>query len=350
MRWLGAVQSQDYPGGKWAVAQRTRGVVDAGLDRAFNDGRILRTHVMRPTWHFVMPEDIRWLLALTGPRVNRTTASYYRRHGIDAAMVAKARKAVEKRLAGNNHRTRAELETVYADAGIILDNLGRSFLTAHLELDAIICSGAMRGKQHTYALIEERAPAAPVPSRDEMLTELVVRYFTSHGPAGIADFCWWSGLTVADAKRGLAAAGDLLSEETVGDRPLWAAPSGKAPRPGKPPIVHLLPNYDEYLISYKHRSDYYDGDHFIVQPPTDAFYRHMVFIDGYLCGRWDRTVTKKGVAVEVTLYVESSAAIDAAIEAEVVRHGAYLGLPASLERLEPVEGERRPSRRSLRLV
>src|SRR5687767_10417942 len=96
VRWLGAVQSQDYPGGKWAVAQRTKGVVDADLDRAFNDGRILRTHVMRPTWHFVMPEDIRWLLALTGPRVHKVAGSYYRRYGIDGALITKARRAIEK--------------------------------------------------------------------------------------------------------------------------------------------------------------------------------------------------------------------------------------------------------------
>lgn len=349
MRWLGAVQSQDYPGGKWAVAQRTKGVVDADLDRAFNDGRILRTHVMRPTWHFVMPEDIRWLLALTGPRVNRMTGSYYRTHGIDAAMVAKARKAVEKRLRDHNHLMRAELEAVFADVGIVLDRLGRSFLTAHLELDGVICSGAMRGKQHTYALIEERVPPQPTLTRDEMLAEIVVRYFTSHGPAGIADFCWWSGLTVADAKRGLAIAGERLAEEDLDGRLLWATPSTSKPRPPKPSTVHLLPNYDEYLIAYKHRSDYSDGDHFIVTPPADAFFRHMVFIDGYLCGRWDRKITRKGVGVEVTLYVDSSAAIEQAIEAAIARHGAYLGLPAKLEWIKAVEGERRTSRRSLRV-
>jgi hypothetical protein len=264
--------------------------------------------------------------------------------------VAKARKAVVKRLRDGNHLIRAELEAVYADAGITLDRLGRSFLTAHLELDGVICSGAMRGKQHTYALIDERAPESRLTDRDEMLTEIVIRYFTSHGPAGIPDFCWWSGLTVADAKRGIAAAGDRLVAEKGQDRELWSASATpRARRKITPPHVLLLPNYDEFIIGYKQRADYFAYDRFLVKPPIEAFYRHMVIIDGFVAGRWDREIKRKRVTVDVTLYVETDQAIDAAVEAEVARQGEYLGLPATLERLEPVAGDGRTSRRSLRV-
>nr|MDQ6908888.1 winged helix DNA-binding domain-containing protein [Chloroflexota bacterium] len=203
VRWLGAVQSQDYAGAKWAVGQRMHDTTDAALDQAFADGAILRTHVMRPTWHFVAPADIRWLLALTAPRVNATNAYHYRKHGLNDATFARSNAALTNALRGGAQRTRTELASVLQQAGIATNDLRLGLIMMRAELDGVVCSGARRGKQFTYALLDERAPPAETLARDEALAELTRRYMTSHGPATVQDFVWWSGLTMTDAKAGL---------------------------------------------------------------------------------------------------------------------------------------------------
>ena len=201
---MGAVQSQDYPGAKWAIGQRTRGATDAAFDEAFAQGRILRTHIMRPTWHFVMPADIRWMLALTAPRVNAVMAYYYRQMEVDETLIARAKPVFERALRGGKQLTRAELGTALEKAGIHATGVRLGFIIGRAELDAVVCSGALRGKQHTWALLEERVPPAKRLDRDEAMRELTRRFFTSHGPAQLIDFVWWSGLTMADAKKELS--------------------------------------------------------------------------------------------------------------------------------------------------
>ena len=203
---LGAVQSQDYAGAKWALAQRVRGVTDAAIEATVDAGDILRTHVLRPTWHFVTPADIRWMLALTAPRVRAKMAGPNRRLELDRAFVRRSIGVFEKALAGGRSLTRQELsaELQRARLGVITgQRLGHLMMEA--ELDAVVCSGPRRGRQFTYALLEERAPAAPTRSSEEALHDLTRRYFTTRGPATPHDFTWWSGLTVADAKRGIAS-------------------------------------------------------------------------------------------------------------------------------------------------
>src|ERR1700736_2352993 len=157
VRWLGAVQSQDYAGAKWALGQRTRGATENELDRLFDEGAILRTHVMRPTWHFVLPEDIRWLLELTAPRIRLGLAARYRQLEIDEGVVARAGAAFTAALAGGRQLTRAELGKVLRAAGISPEGQRLPHLLSAAELDGLITSGPRQGKQFTYALLEERA-------------------------------------------------------------------------------------------------------------------------------------------------------------------------------------------------
>src|SRR5436190_10253869 len=203
---LVAVQSQDYAGAKWAVGQRVRGATDAALERAFDSGAILRTHVLRPTWHFVTPADIRWLLKLTAPRVSAAMAYYNRKFELDARTFRRSQSLLAKALEGGRHLTREELTQVLERAGIGCKELRPTLLMMQAELDAVITSGPRRGKQFTYALLDERAPPEKTLARDEGLAVLALRYFASHGPAQIRDFAWWSGLTIADAKAGVAMA------------------------------------------------------------------------------------------------------------------------------------------------
>src|SRR5438034_1155848 len=216
LRWLGAVQAQDYAAAKWALGLRTQNSTDNLIEQAFTDGTILRTHVMRPTWHFVLPADIRWMLALTAPRVLSTIAYYDRTLELDDAVFTQSNAVLAKALQGGKQLTRTELVSVLQQAGIATDNLQRiGHILMHAELDGIICSGARRSKQFTYALLDERAPQAGTLDCEEALAEFARRYFTSHGPATLQDFVWWSGLTVDDARACLEMVTSQLMHEVV---------------------------------------------------------------------------------------------------------------------------------------
>jgi hypothetical protein len=289
VNWLGAVQAQDYPGAKWALALRMRGASHAIVERAFARGTILRTHVMRPTWHFVSPADIRWMLSLTAPRVRAATASYDRKLGIDAALIRRSNKAIAAALSGGIQLTRQELKAVLRRAGIAADSVQRlAHFVIHAELDAVICSGALRGKQFTYALLDERVPSTRVLSRDEALAELTRRYFTSHGPAQMQDFVWWSGLKTADVRAGLEMCRrDLVDEVVDGKRYFFASRQ----RQLEPPVrsAYLLPTYDEYLIAYKDRSASLDRTRWQAVVSRDLWSAPVV-VDGRVIGGWRSTL------------------------------------------------------------
>ena len=330
VHWLGAVQSQDYAGAKWALAQRAAGLVDADLDRAFDEGQILRTHVLRPTWHFVTPADIRAWLLVTGPRVERLNGLYYRKAGLDATVLSRCRRVLERELRDGRHRTRAELAGRLARLGLTLDGQGLAYVVMHAELTGLVCSGPRRGKQFTYALLDERAPA-PVPSRDAALAALTSRYFTGHGPATLNDFSWWSGLTMGEAREGVAMMGAGVERERVGERECLSLPA-PAVRRGPSPAVYLLPNYDEALIAYRDRGGASAGRGTVA--PTNTVrpaYPHQLVIDGVLAGGWGRTERATRVDVRVRVTRALSGPERAALDKAVSRYGVFLGKPATLE-------------------
>src|SRR5262245_7770384 len=242
--WLGAMQSQDYPGAKWAIGLRAA-VTDEDVDRACDEGAIVRTHILRQTWHFVARDDIRWMLALSGPRVNAVSAHYYRKMDLDERMFTRTRDVFERSLRDGAYKTRPELGAALRRAGIVATGTRLAFLTMRAELDAVICNGPRRGKELTYALFDERVPAAKPVDRDDALARLAVRYFSSHGPATLKDYVWWSGLTLRDAQEGITLAGASLARQDVDGFTYW---SGRNRGGGAPSstVAHLLPNYDEY--------------------------------------------------------------------------------------------------------
>lgn len=199
---LGAVQAQDFSAAKWGLGLRVKNSTDKGMEKAFNQGKILRTHVMRPTWHFITPDDILWMLELTAPRVKTTLASSNRRLKLDDDLLSKSNAAITKALENHAYLTRQELKIVLAYAGIDTDVQRLAHIIMWAELDGLICSGPKREKQFTYALLEERVEKTGKLSRRQALSNLAVNYFRSHGPAQVKDFSWWSGLTLKDAKRG----------------------------------------------------------------------------------------------------------------------------------------------------
>jgi hypothetical protein len=322
---LGAVQSQDYGGAKWALGQRLAGANDALIEQAFHDGAILRTHVMRPTWHFVAPGDIRWLLALTAPRVHRFLAYYNRQLGLDEAVFARSNAVLERALAGGGQLTRTELKSEFEQAGIATDGTQRlAHLVMHAELEGILCSGPRRGKQFTYMLLEERVPPAPPMTRDEALATLVHRYFTSHGPATPQDFAWWSGLTIADAQRGIHDCGAALRPAEMSGRNWWLS-SEPPPDLESPHAAHMLPNYDEYTVSYRSHEGVFD-----VVNADRLLFNHILLLHGRVAGTWKRTLAKRSVLVETDTFAPLTADERLAVAAAAERYGAFLGLPVAL--------------------
>ena len=329
VRWVGAVQAQDYPGAKWGVAQRTRSLTNADIDSAFAQGTILRTHVMRPTWHFVTPDDIRWMLKLTSPRVNAANALYYRRLELDYAVFSRSNAELAKSLEGGNQLTRSELQSALLQAGVSKatdDRLRLAYLIMRAELDGIICSGALRGKQHSYALLDERAPHARSLGREEALAELARRYFTSHGPATLKDYAGWSGLAPADAREGLELVKSQLDQEQIAGKAYWFS-SKSAIKERSAPIVHLLPAFDEYTVAYRDRSSILDPHN---PQPAIVTLGTVILLDGHITGAWKRTISKKAVSIEIKPFTSLTEAQGQAIHAAANRYGAFLGLPVIL--------------------
>jgi len=328
--WLGAVQAQEYAVAKWGVAQRTEGVTDAALDCLLADGAIIRTHVMRPTWHFVLPADLRWLLALTAPRVHAFNAYRYRQLELDDAQFARSNELLVEALRGGKHLTRAELAAILANGGIVTDGQRLPHLLMYAELEAVICSGGRRGKQFTYALFDERVPPTPPRDREDALAELAGRYFTSHGPATAHDFAWWSGLTVTDARRGAELTGPSLISFSVDGKTYWSAATTAGMGPAGL-TVHLLPVYDEYLGSYKDYSPVFDAAlNEWMEPGSDTLMGNILVVNGRVVGGWKRTVKSREVAITIDPLIPLGDAEHAAIEAEAARFGTFLQLPVAV--------------------
>ena len=328
VRRLGAVQSQDYPGAKWGVAMRTPAATDAAVEHAVNDGAILRTHVLRPTWHFVAAADIRWMLALTAPRVRARMAPYNRHLELDDKVFARSAAVIVKALIGGKQLTRSELGDVLRRARI---DSGAGQRLAHLmmraELDGLVCSGRLTGKQSTYALLEERVPPASPLEPDEALAELARRYFTTRGPATVQDFSWWSGLPVGDARRGVAMLQPGLEQETIGRRTYWYAAEPSLAS-STPTTAHLLPNYDEYFIGFKDRSAIAERvDASSVPIPDGALQPHVIIVDGQLVGGWKRVVTGARMTLKMRIVVAISRRQLRAVEAEAERYGRFIDAP-----------------------
>jgi len=333
--WFGAVQSQDYGPAKWSLGQRCAGVTDPAVDRAFADGTILRTHVLRPTWHFVLPADIRWMLELTAPRVHQLNAHYYRQLGLDAALLERSTRVLVDALSGSQQRTRKELRAILAEAGITTDGPQLGYILMNAELNGVVCSGALRGRQHTYALLDERAPHARGLPREEALAEVAVRFFTSHGPATAKDLRWWASLTLAEIREGLELAGSRLERELVDGVEYWSAPL--EPGPAAPsqvrhtPTVHLLQGYDEYVVAFS------ESRHLInlagaarTLAPDTLLTNGVLLLDGQLAGHWKRTPSRGAVLIEASLYAPLDDAQSRALGAEADRHGAFLDATASV--------------------
>jgi Winged helix DNA-binding domain len=282
---LTAMQAQDHTYARWSVAQRMAGAPGASaVDAAFDEGHFLRTHILRPTWHYVAAGDLRWLMRLSGPRVDAATTRQYESAGLDARTLGQANEVVHWSVA-EGPRMRREILADLDQQGISTAGLRSTLILMHAELTGVVCSGPKRGKQHTYAAFDQRVGTGRGPEGEEALAELAWRYFLTRGPATVRDFLWWAGLNSADARAGLESARPRLISHDVDGLTFWFAEQN-VPRPGKP-RVDLVQCYDEMVISYGQTRSLMQPENtkFPFLSRVDGFY-NVLLLDGKLLGHW----------------------------------------------------------------
>ncbi|WP_022889619.1 winged helix DNA-binding domain-containing protein [Agromyces italicus] len=342
-----AVQSQEYLPAQWGLAQRLPARPDAAAVAArIDDGAILRTHVLRPTWHFVTPADARWLLELSAPRVRQQMAGTIRRAGWDGEAGRRAVDVVARELAGG-HRTRGRLGEALVDAGLPRDGLMFVLLLAELELVAI--SGASAGRQRSYAAFDERVPAAPPRAREEALAELAERALLSRGPATTRDLATWSGFTLGDLRAALVeasarTAGRIEQLDDPDESELWhdaAVTAAWTSRSGEravvdddPARVDLLQGYDEYVMGYAMPRAYLQPPG-VATPVIPEFPLHAMLVGGTMVGRWAPVVQGACVTLRVVPWREFSRAERRSLDERLAEVTEFLGLPSQID-VEPV--------------
>jgi hypothetical protein len=290
---LGAMQAQDLPMALWAVGVRlprsTIGTIQAAIDR----GAIIRTHLLRPTWHFAAASDIRWMLALSSPQILAAMKTRHRQLGLTRSAMRAGFAALERALSGGTHLTREDMIAALERAGIAASE-GRGYhLFLCAEAAGLICSGAMKNGKPTFALLEARVPPAPALPREEALAKLATRYFTGHGPATLRDFIWWSGLPVGQARQALASVQRDLRPLSIESETYWLAKDLSVPEAASSP-AYLLPAFDELLVGYKDRRASLPPEKLRKAVSNNGVFRPIVVVNGRVIGTWKKAALSAG--------------------------------------------------------
>ena len=326
--WMGAVQAQDYAMAKWAIGVRLSGSTDRIIERAIDDAEIIRTHVLRPTWHFVSGDDLHWLLELTAPRILKTLSSRHRELELDENTIRKTNSIIEKALEGSQ-LTRREIMTELERLGVCTNDARASHIMLNAELSGVVCNGSRREKQFTYALLDERVKKSKTYQKDEALAELATRYFSSHGPANLPDFVWWSGLSVRDAKIGLESVKSVLNSEKLEGKEYWFNGAVEL-NARENENAYLLPAFDEFIISYKDRSAALDDTHSSSAISRNGVFKPVIVKNGKVIGIWQRTVKKDKVMIKFNYFKSSLKLSDNAIRNAVKPFGEFLNLKVEI--------------------
>ncbi len=324
VRSLGAVQAQDYGQALWAIGLRTKGAQLADVLKAIESGKILRTWPMRGTIHFVPAEDAKWMVTLAGERTLRSAAARHAGLELGEAEFRQAEELFHAALQGGKRLSRPALMRLLEDNGISTrEQRGYHILWA-LSLKGILCIGPMEGKQQTYALLDEWAPHQRRLQRDEALGELALRYFTSHGPATLADFATWAGQPQRDAAIGLEIARPNLASISVEDKEYWLGRGVRDVSPQALTALYVLAGFEEYLLGYK------DRELIITRENAAQFYTNGIFFplvvkDGRAVGTWRRTIGAKDITVQLVPYEPFLPSTMAQFRAQTEAYGEFMG-------------------------
>ncbi len=301
---LGAMQAQDYSMAKWAIGSRCN-ATEKEIEEAINSAQIIRTHILRPTWHFVSADDIYWMLDISGPQVQKMTISAAKKYDYDIKKLNQINATIEKLLSGNNHLTREEIMQELD----IKKSSGQEFLAAaimmHAELEGLVCNGKMKGKQITYALLEERVekPKSKL-TKEEGLAKLAKRYFESHGPATVLDFSWWSGFPPTICNKAINAIELQLNSIIIDNQTFWFKKDHSNLDTFRE-SVHFLPAFDEILISYKTREASILQEHQSLAFTNNGIFKPIILENGKAIGTWKRTIKKDHAKIETQFFNET---------------------------------------------
>ena len=304
VKHFGAMQAQDYAMAKWAVGCRCQ-ASEKEIEEAVNSGKIIRTHILRPTWHFVAAEDIYWMLDLSAPQVKRFTVSAAKKYGFDTQKLDKTLHSIQKLLSGNNHLTRDEIMQELDIKKTSKEDFLSAAIMMHAELDGLVCNGKMKGKQITYSLLEERVKNQNSKlTKEEGLAKLALRYFESHGPATLQDFSWWSGFPPTICLKSINAIKLQLSSIEIENQYYYfknqAFDNNKSIE-----SVHFLPAFDEILISYKTREASFLADHQSKVFTNNGIFKPIILENGKVIGIWKRTIKKDHAKIETDFFNET---------------------------------------------
>jgi hypothetical protein len=328
VKWHGAMQAQDYMGSLWAIGCRLKNFKEKDIEAAIAKKGIVRTWPMRGTLHFVAPEDAKWMLQLLTPRVISRAQSEHRRTGLDKETFDRSRKIFIKALQGGKQLSRSEMYLLLEGAKISTSNTRGLHILGVLAQQGLICFGPRIGKQPSFVLLDEWITNHNSLKGDEAIAALTERYFTSHGPATIQDFCWWSGLTQTEAKRGLEMVKQNFVEEKINEQSFWM--KATIPAKIKTPGIYLLPPFDEYLVAYKDRSAALENLHLRKVFSINGIFSPVVIINGKIAAAWKRAITKKEVIIELQAFQKFTPSQKEAIRKAAKKYSRFTGLTPTL--------------------
>lgn len=318
--WFGAVQAQDYLGSLWAIGQRMKQATEQTIEQAFKDRTIVRSWPMRGTLHVTHAQDLRWMLTLLAPRVIKKSEPRYRELELTDEHFKKSEQVLIKALIGGKQKTRDELYRILDENNISSSGQRGIHILSHLAMKGLLCFGVKEDKQFTFTLLDEWIPAAKHFDSETATAELAKRYFTSHGPATIKDFAWWSGLTIREATAGLEMVKSYFDHFIISRDVYWFVQSKK---PGKAaPSTFLLPMYDELLVAYKNRNAFIKDEHMIQS--GNGIFKPVIVLNGNVVGTWSRELKKHQVYLTTHFFRQLTSSEWKSLEHAAQKYGVFL--------------------------
>lgn len=333
VKWFGAMQAQDYLASLWGIGCRTHHSIEKDVEQAIIDRKIVRSWPLRGTLHFVSANDIHWMLELSKARIDSKHGNRIKKdYNLNEKVFTRCKKILEKALTNNQFLTRDELYEVLEKSKISTGLQRGLHIISELARDGFICFGARKGKQQTFVLLDSWIRSPKKIKRDEGIVKLAERYFTSHGPATLSDFTWWSGLSPAEAKSGLEQIKSNLHHEDLDGNRFWMSSSALSSQKTNASTIHLLPSFDEYVISYANRSAVLEDMYFRKMVFTsNGIFNPVVVINGHVVGLWKRSFKNKGVEIDLKPFTSFSETQRKGILLSAKRYGEFVGYNVELK-------------------
>ena len=284
---MGAIQAQEYRMMRWAVAMRTRKPSARAFKAAFDDGRIIRLHLMRGTWQLVSADDYWWMLDLCAPKAIAVTRGWMssNRISIPEKEQMDIRDILAQTAADKGSVTKEDFVQALDEREIRMDAHRLSYHIRMAELTGTLCSGDLLTMKATYALTADKLGPRNAIDRDEALMRFARNYFRSRQPATLEDFVWWSGLNIGDCRRAIALLGNSIHAVKWKGREFYLTDDCRT-RGFRTDKCLLIPPYDEYLIGYKSRDIVLPTEHTHRAHNNSGIFQPIIAHDGIICGNW----------------------------------------------------------------